>query len=361
MQDGVHCTSVRKHHGTTTAQSFDRSSTLTCCTMLVWIACHHGVMAFGPEFRFSRSPTSLSRSLNCLQSVKPSAQSQQQRQQQQAILITDPPPLEAAPVAKKRKVPPKTEADTTDTSVAAKKEKATKRKPKQSEPVHWLVESDEVVLHQIEEALSESALLPPLSLLRFTVRGNPLPLRRHRTSRGFVYNPSAASQKSFREAVQQLMMDRGVPLPSMGSPSSELSVSKATKATIESSSITLPTPTTPLFWGPECALAVTIIFRMKRPNNHFVAGKRGPDRLRPTAPNQTSGNLRTDVDNLAKFVLDSLNGVLYADDRQIASLHVTKLLDNDVDELCLGSTCVCIRLLQDKDVPRLLSSSLDLY
>jgi hypothetical protein len=348
----AHCTSARKHHGTT-AQSFDRSSTLTCCTMLVWIACH-GAIAFGPECRFSRCmkgrPTSLSRNF---QSVKPSAQSHQQ----QAILIADAPPLEtAAPVAKKkRKVSPKTD---TDTPLAAKEEKATKRKPKQGEPAHWLVESDEVLFHQIEEDLSESALLPQLSSLRFTVRGNPLPLRRHRTSRGFVYNPSAASQKSFREAVKQLMMDRGVPLPTMGSPSSELLPNEATR---ESSSVRLPTPTTPLLWGPECALAVTIIFRMKRPNNHFVAGKRGPDRLRPTAPNQTSGNLRTDVDNLAKFVLDSLNGVLYADDRQIASLHVTKLLDNDADELCLGSTCVCIRLLQDKDVPRLLSSSLDLY
>jgi Holliday junction resolvase RusA-like endonuclease len=35
-----------------------------------------------------------------------------------------------------------------------------------------------------------------------------------------------------------------------------------------------------------------------------------------------------DADNLAKFVLDALNGLLYADDSQVVSLESTKALDN---------------------------------
>jgi Holliday junction resolvase RusA-like endonuclease len=61
------------------------------------------------------------------------------------------------------------------------------------------------------------------------------------------------------------------------------------------------------------------------------------------------------VDNLAKFVLDSLNGLLYDDDRQVCSLHATRLLDND--GLCLGSTEVCVRAVGDADLPRLLNGS----
>ena len=41
---------------------------------------------------------------------------------------------------------------------------------------------------------------------------------------------------------------------------------------------------------------------------------------------------RTDADNLAKLVLDALNGVAYADDRQIASLYVTVIRSRQEDE-----------------------------
>ena len=34
---------------------------------------------------------------------------------------------------------------------------------------------------------------------------------------------------------------------------------------------------------------------------------------------------KPDIDNVAKAVLDALNGVAYEDDRQVVSLHVTKL------------------------------------
>jgi Holliday junction resolvase RusA-like endonuclease len=34
---------------------------------------------------------------------------------------------------------------------------------------------------------------------------------------------------------------------------------------------------------------------------------------------------KPDLDNLAKSVLDALNGVIYQDDSQIVSLHMTKV------------------------------------
>ena len=99
---------------------------------------------------------------------------------------------------------------------------------------------------------------------------------------------------------------------------------------------------------------MSIIFRMKRPKSHFVNNRPGPGRLKKTAPPQTS-TIRTDVDNLTKFVLDSMNEVLYEDDRQIMSIHVTKLLDNDGD--CEGSTEVYLRSMKEEDVESILTSS----
>jgi Endodeoxyribonuclease RusA len=261
------------------------------------------------------------------------------------------PPLRKATQKERKTSSKKKKADLLIVEDSKEKKRTT---TKSSGPKHWTVDSDEIVFQHLSisqtaihgnatiDAVNEATTVP--SLLRFTVRGNPLPLRRHRTSRGFVYNPSAGAQQSFRETVEELVFPHRRHCKVSDTPS-EYSSSE---------------PRTPL-WGPEQTLAVTIVFRMKRPNIHFVAGKPGPDRLRDTAPMQVSSTLRTDVDNLAKFVLDSLIGVVYNDDRQIASLHVTKLYDNDVDELCRGSTCVCIRLLREDDLPRLLSTSLDMF
>lgn len=263
-------------------------------------------------------------------------------------------------VSTKNESPVEVEVRTPKKTPSNAKTKLTKPiKTKSSGPTHWTIDSDEIDFQRLptsQSALDGSITTLDVSdgatgplQLRFTVRGNPLPLRRHRTSRGFVYNPSARAQQSFRESVENIVFPlvfddwEGVAAPK----DDDIVGNYSSQSELRS----------PL-WGPEQPLAVAIVFRMKRPKSHFIAGKPGPDRLRATAPKQTSSTLRTDVDNLAKFVLDSLNGVLYADDRQIASLHVTKLYDNDVNELCQGSTCVCIRLLRDDDLPRLLSASL---
>ena len=40
-----------------------------------------------------------------------------------------------------------------------------------------------------------------------------------------------------------------------------------------------------------------------------------------------SNRIRVDLDNLSKAVCDSMNGVVYKDDKQIVDLHLVKLFD----------------------------------
>eukprot|EP00934_Nitzschia_sp_Nitz4_P009456 Nitzschia sp. Nitz4//scaffold3_size479765//385019//385345//NITZ4_000164-RA/size479765-exonerate_protein2genome-gene-1.370-mRNA-1//-1//CDS//3329550950//9446//frame0 len=91
---------------------------------------------------------------------------------------------------------------------------------------------------------------------------------------------------------------------------------------------------------------MSILFRMKRPKSHFKGNLPGPNRMKPNAPS-SAASIRTDVDNLAKFVFDSMNGLLYPDDKQVFSLHATKLLDND--GLCQGRTEFLIHSLGGSD------------
>ncbi|KAL7525213.1 hypothetical protein ACHAXR_000904 [Thalassiosira sp. AJA248-18] len=90
-----------------------------------------------------------------------------------------------------------------------------------------------------------------------------------------------------------------------------------------------------------------MVFRMKRPKSHFIGNKPGPGRLKPTAPGKLY-NTRSDVDNLAKFVMDSLNGIVYDDDRQVVSLNAIKVLDSE--GLCRGATDVEISILKEEDI-----------
>jgi Holliday junction resolvase RusA-like endonuclease len=234
-------------------------------------------------------------------------------------------------------------------SSAAKSSSKSNRKKIVVEPIHWILPSDPLIwipcpdssvvsTHRTMSAVTSCTAIAARQCrmtLRFTVRGNPLPLRRHRTSRGFVYNPSAKAQESFRATVQALIRNQTAAYDSAES-------------------------VTPLF-GSNATLAMQIIFRSKRPKIDFVRGRPGAGCLRnstndsknPAAPTQIWPPTRMDVDNLAKFVLDSLNGLLYEDDRQVVSLHVTKLRD-DQDE-CKGSTEVCLRVVGEEDLNTLLS------
>ena len=141
----------------------------------------------------------------------------------------------------------------------------------------------------------------PMSIV---IAGKPRPLRRHRTGKGFVFNPSEKYQKSFSEAAKIALGDNFTPL--------------------------------------SCFLECHIIFRMARPRNHFVSGKSkasGTDRLKETSPKLLHSG-KTDIDNLIKFVLDSLNGIAFVDDKQVISLSSAMMYDNSVD--CLGKIEVAL-------------------
>jgi Holliday junction resolvase RusA-like endonuclease len=169
--------------------------------------------------------------------------------------------------------------------------------------------------------------------IKFTIRGSPRVLIRHRSARGFMYNPSAAAQEAFRDTLLNLLPLRYRPIFTDDDEDDDEKLS------------TVPMV---LFPQNEC-LKLTILFRMKRPLSHFIASKPGPGRLKSTfAGQRLASNNRCDVDNLAKFVLDSLNGVLYVDDKQVVCLNVLKVYDTE--GCCLGATEVEISVMKEEDL-----------
>lgn len=170
--------------------------------------------------------------------------------------------------------------------------------------------------------------------IKFTIRGNPRVLQRHRTARGFVYNPSRAAQDLFRDCLLDILPRKYHPtILDDGSLLDE-----------EEEGIDVSQPT--VLFPQDDFLKMSIVFRMKRPKSHFVSSKPGLGRLKPSAPGKLH-SMRSDVDNLAKFVMDSLNGLVYFDDRQVISLNAIKVLDTE--GLCRGGTDVKISVLKEDD------------
>ena len=83
-------------------------------------------------------------------------------------------------------------------------------------------------------------------------------------------------------------------------------------------------------------ITLTIWFYLPRPITDFVGGKRTPGNLKPAAATDRAAPLLPDIDNLIKFVLDALNGLVYEDDRQIVKITAYKLRDNNMT--CTGAT-----------------------
>jgi len=185
-----------------------------------------------------------------------------------------------------------------------------------AEPEYWVDGKDDVAIIEGEGSKS----------IKFTIRGNPKVLVRHRSARGFVYNPSRSSQDKFRDCLLELLPQEHHPTIIDSGDSDD---------------------DKPIVMFPEHEfLKLSVTFRMKRPNNHFIGNKPGPGRLKPNAPRKYYNN-RGDVDNFCKFVMDSLNQVLYADDRQVVCLDAVKVLDSF--GYCKGATDVEISVLNDED------------
>jgi Holliday junction resolvase RusA-like endonuclease len=69
------------------------------------------------------------------------------------------------------------------------------------------------------------------------------------------------------------------------------------------------------------SIAIQFIFEMKRPKSHFGTGKNS-GKLKQKAPyNHTK---KPDIDNMVKFCLDVLNGVVFKDDSLITFLVAEK-------------------------------------
>lgn len=121
-------------------------------------------------------------------------------------------------------------------------------------------------------------------MIEFTIRGNPVSLKRHRTfSKGgktWQVDPSKESKADLVAAVQQYAPER--PLE-----------------------------------GP---ISVSLRYYMKRPQSHFRTGKFA-GKLKPSAP--LLHTKAPDLDNLIK-ILDAFNGVFWIDDRQIYKIKASK-------------------------------------
>jgi Holliday junction resolvase RusA-like endonuclease len=274
--------------------------------------------------------------------------------------------------ATKRKTTTPTPTASTEANVKTRKTKSKKKKKARAkrkkadpkdEPVHFYRNhTDTITIRNSHESESDSAettittrtstvTKAEATIVKFKVRGNPAPLARHRTYRGFIFNPSAKKQKQFCDVVLDMLPLSYFHPPNANSDSNAVNtITKGTENVI------------PIF--QEQVISVQIISRMKRPQKHFLANRPGPGRLRqpPSDPDQDIEGVgdkpahvashlqvtRTDVDNLAKFVLDSLNGVIYTDDKQVASLTVTKVYDDE--EPWTGSTDVIIKSMTMEDL-----------
>ena len=119
----------------------------------------------------------------------------------------------------------------------------------------------------------------------FTIEGIPKALKRHRDNRyGGKYDPS---KKDKKDLLLQVM--KYAPKPPITAP-----------------------------------IRIMLIFYMPRPKYHFRTKAGKP--ISKLKPNQPEFHIFTpDLDNLVKMVCDSLNGVFYKDDSQIAQIKAEKI------------------------------------
>ena len=72
---------------------------------------------------------------------------------------------------------------------------------------------------------------------------------------------------------------------------------------------------------PVDAISIDVTFIFSRPKSHYRTGKNSGV-LKSSAPNKHTK--KPDIDNLIKFLLDSLNGVFFKDDSQVVSIRANK-------------------------------------
>jgi hypothetical protein len=168
-------------------------------------------------------------------------------------------------------------------------------------------------------------------MVLFTVQGKPSPLmtarfRFRKYGRAITaWNPSADLQASFLKAAKDALSFHAVPV------------------------------------FPDQSIYVRVVFWIRRPAFHFIASNRGPGRLKPQFQDQMAFLPRKslDADNLAKFVLDALKGLLYTDDSQVVNLVSVKLHDNIGS--CNGRTEVQVWRVRPEDLALITQSPYHLF
>lgn len=153
----------------------------------------------------------------------------------------------------------------------------------------------------------------------FTIQGAPVALSRPRIRFGYrlfgarvgfgrpLYNPSQHKLTVFRQLLVGMIDSH-------------------------SSQFVLP------LMEPSVPLEAVITFRIRRPNSHFVNSKRNRG-LRTNAP-RTYVVGKLDLDNLVKFTLDAIGGVVYTTDGQICDISCRKVWDEGHG----STTCVVSKL-----------------
>ena len=157
----------------------------------------------------------------------------------------------------------------------------------------------------------------PIDLISFTVAGNPTAQARAVICRGkgaysrvWMRDPSSVKKQIFHDAVKLLVFGIG----SQNQP-------------------------TEVVFKVDSPIIVDITFCMKPPQDHFVNGNTSRGTLKPSA--LTKWPTMPDVDNLDKFVLDSLQGLLYDNDSQVICQRIQKVYHHQAP--FTGQTMVCIR------------------
>ena len=153
-----------------------------------------------------------------------------------------------------------------------------------------------------------------IGIISFTIEGNPVPLarpvicRRGRSSgRVWLRDPDAAKKATFRSAVRDELFGEG-----------------------DEGQILFPS---------NLPIEVDITFYMLPPKTHFVGSNREQGQLKQGAVDLWPS--RPDIDNLDKFILDSLQGFLFDNDAQVVEQHICKVYDHQPPYL--GRTKVTIR------------------
>ena len=143
-------------------------------------------------------------------------------------------------------------------------------------------------------AEDEVILLGVIRPVKFVIPGNPQALPRSRKGKYGWYNPASGRIKSLRAYLKSMAPD--------------------------------------VYFGKEVPVAVTINFYLRRPDRDFVGGSRGGS-LKSKSAYSPNG---PDIDNLAKYILDALTGIIFYDDKQVVKLVAYKMRDSK--GFCEGMT-----------------------